>query len=193
MIRVKFTNETIYHNVSFTRTEEHVVTLKGSDALLQKSNTSGFCTYKSHTDTQLGDFTNYNTVYRVTDTFIQYSDDGSTWEEPTRSVELNVQWDDANNADGLRPDSVVVVVNNEQEVAITAKEDWTTVLKNIPVSNPITVTATTEIEEYAFEILEQTVIYTHECVDIMPSLEERVTDAEDAIVELYDLFLTTME
>lgn len=196
MIRVKFTNETHYRNVAFTRVTDHIVTLKGDAHILNTLNTAGFYTYRASEDVLLGDFTKYTTVYRVTDEYIQYSDDGSKWEvppEPTHGVTLSVQWDDAGNVDGTRPDSVQIVVNGKEEITITAEDTWNVTLPAVPISETITITDATPVEEYTVMCCGHTVVYRRDYINPEPSLEERITDAEDAIIELYDLILTMEE
>ena len=78
MIKVKYNNEDLMRNVSFSRVGEHIVTLGGTI----KANVSGFKTYRLDGKTQLGDFSDYVTVYRTLDDSIQYSNDGSVWVEP---------------------------------------------------------------------------------------------------------------
>ena len=77
MIKVKFNNSEDFVEVGFDRTE-HVVTLAG----ITKQNTTGFTTWRMDEVTQLGDFSDFTTVYRVLDDAVQYSDDGSVWVEP---------------------------------------------------------------------------------------------------------------
>lgn len=196
MIRIMFVNETDYRDVAFTRTSEHVVTLRGDVLLLNNPNTAGFYTYKKSADVLLGDFTKYTTVYRIADDFIQYSDDGSVWEappEPTRDIVISVQWDDTANADGVRPNSVTVTIDNTDELVFTEENDWRVVVSKVPTSRNVTITAAEAVEDYTTTICGTSVIYHHEYVDPTPSLEERVTDVEDAIIELYDLILMAEE
>lgn len=190
-----FVNETDYHDVAFTRTGEHIVTLRGDVSLLNNPNTAGFYTYKKSADILLGDFTKYTTVYRIADDFIQYSDDGSKWEappEPTRDIILSVYWDDTNDADALRPDIVTVITDEAEEIVLTAEAGWTVVIPNVPISRNINIISAEEVEEYTHTIQEHAVLYYHEYIDPSPSLEERVADTEDAIIELYDLVLTVL-
>ena len=75
MIKIKYNNTEIFHEVEFSRTE-HTVTLKG----ITEKNTSGFKTYRLSGE-QLGDFSGYTTTYRILDDEVQYSNDGSVWTE----------------------------------------------------------------------------------------------------------------
>lgn len=83
MIKIKFNNDNIFHEVEFSRTE-NTVTLKG----ITEPNTSGFCTYRLNGE-QLGDFSDYRTIYKQGDNYIEYSNDGSVYEEP-RKIEIEL-------------------------------------------------------------------------------------------------------
>lgn len=71
MIKIKFNNSDIFHDVEFSRAE-HTVKLKG----ITEENTSGFCTYRLSGD-QLGDFSDFITIYDKDEDFIVFSNDGS--------------------------------------------------------------------------------------------------------------------
>ena len=73
MIKIKFNNENIFHNVEFSRTE-NTVTLKG----ITEHNTNGFCTYRMSGE-QLGDFSDFTTVYNVDGDSVTYSNDRSIY------------------------------------------------------------------------------------------------------------------
>lgn len=77
MIKIKFNNKNNFEEVEFSR-DEHTATLKG----ITEENTSGFCTYRLSGE-KLGDFSGFNTIYRVLRDGIQFSDDGSVYVEPT--------------------------------------------------------------------------------------------------------------
>lgn len=77
MIKVKFNGSSEMILVSFSRLSENVVTLVG----IVPADETGFTTYRMSGE-QLGDFSDYATVYRVLDDGCQYSNDGSVWHEP---------------------------------------------------------------------------------------------------------------
>lgn len=79
MIKIKFINSAGYHNCEFSRMSDHVVTLGGCKV----ENTSGFTTHRLNGE-QLGDFSDYDTVYRILDDAVQYSNDGSIYIEPPK-------------------------------------------------------------------------------------------------------------
>lgn len=78
MIKIKFHGESNTKTISFSRENDHVVTLGG----LSDVPTTGFTTWRMDGTTQLGDFSNYTTVYRTLDNAVQLSDDGSVYVEP---------------------------------------------------------------------------------------------------------------
>ena len=82
MIKIKFNNKTTFEEVEFLRTE-NTVTLKG----ITEENTSGFTTWRIDGQTQLGDFSDFTTVYRKGENFIEYSNDGSVYVEPPKPTE----------------------------------------------------------------------------------------------------------
>lgn len=77
MIKIKYNGSQEMHDVTFSK-QGHIITLTG----ITEQNTSGFTTWRMDGVTQLGDFSGFTNVYRVTDNAVQYSDDGSVWAEP---------------------------------------------------------------------------------------------------------------
>lgn len=77
MIKVKFNNSAIFHDCEFSRLSDHVITL----GECKVENTSGFTTYRMSGE-QLGDFSDYTTIYRLMNDAVQYSNDGSVYIEP---------------------------------------------------------------------------------------------------------------
>lgn len=76
MIKIKFNNKETFEEVEFSRTE-HTVTLKD----ITEENTSGLCTYRLSGE-QLGDFSDFTTIYDKGDDYIVFSNDGSVKPEP---------------------------------------------------------------------------------------------------------------
>lgn len=72
MIKIKFNNEEILKEVTFSKTG-NTITLTG----ITDENTSGFLTFRMNED-QLGDFSNYTTIYDKGENYITFSNDGST-------------------------------------------------------------------------------------------------------------------
>lgn len=82
MIKIKYNNSNTFHEVGFSRTENKV-TLKGNIPV----STSGFTTWKLDGKTQLGDFSDFTTIYKVDGESVTYSNDGSIYVEPPKPTE----------------------------------------------------------------------------------------------------------
>lgn len=85
MIKIKFNDKEKFEKVEFSRTE-HTVTLKG----ITEENTSGFCTYRLNGE-QLGDFSDFKTIYNKGEDYVMYSYDGSVKLEPQPSPEPSTE------------------------------------------------------------------------------------------------------
>ena len=81
MIKIRFNNDNIFHEVEFSRTE-NTVTLKG----ITEPNTSGFTTHRMSGE-PLGDFSDFTTVYKIDGDSITYSNDSSVYVEPPKPTE----------------------------------------------------------------------------------------------------------
>lgn len=82
MIKVKFNNKNRLKDVEFSRAG-NTVSIKGA----VEENTSGFTTWRMDGKTQLGDFSDFTTVYKVDGDSITYSNDGSVYVEPPKPTE----------------------------------------------------------------------------------------------------------
>ena len=80
MIKIKYNNKTTFEEVTFYR-NGNIVTMTPT-----APNTSGFTTYKLNGE-QLGDFSDFTTVYRVDGESITYSNDGSVYVETPKPTE----------------------------------------------------------------------------------------------------------
>lgn len=81
MIKIKYNNKKSFEEVSFSR-DNNVVTITPTTP-----NTSGFTTWRMDGKTQLGDFSDFTTVYRVDGDLVMYSNDGSVYVEPPKPTE----------------------------------------------------------------------------------------------------------
>lgn len=81
MIKIRYNNKNTYEEVTFYR-DGNIVTMTPTTP-----NTSGFTTWKLDGKTQLGDFSDYTTVYRVDGDSVTYSNDGSVYVEPPKPTE----------------------------------------------------------------------------------------------------------
>ena len=179
MLSLNYVGEYDSYEVEFDR-NEHVVTLKGDFPI----KTTGFYLSQPGKVNDLN-YTAFKTVYRVIAGGVQFSDDGSVWVEPTRNVIVQAVWDDHNDIEGLRPESVAVTVNGK--VVMLEADAWSITYENIKESEVIEVTDAADINGYDKTINGTTVVYHHEYLDPTPSLEERVNDLEVAVCELADV------
>ena len=81
MISIRYNNRNSFENVNFTR-NGNLVTMTPT-----APNTSGFTTWKLDGNTQLGDFSDFTTVYRVDGESVTYSNDVSVYVEPPKPTE----------------------------------------------------------------------------------------------------------
>lgn len=183
MLSLSYVGEYDTYNVEFDR-NDHVVTLKGDFPV----KTTGFYLSRIGKRDNL-DYTAFTTVYRKIGDGVQFSDDGSVYVDPVHDVVVEAVWNDADDADKIRPSSVNLVVNGKKTV-LKASEDWKKVYKDLKESETVTVDSAEAVEGYEITISGTTVTYFHNYeppVDPEPSLEERVSDLEAAVIDLYEM------
>ena len=81
MISIKYNNRNAFEEVTFYR-NGNLVTMTPTTP-----NTSGFTTWKLDRKTQLGDFSEFTTIYKVDGDSVTYSNDGSVYVEPPKPTE----------------------------------------------------------------------------------------------------------
>ena len=81
MIKIKYNNKNTFEEVTFYR-NGNLITMSPTTP-----NPSGFTTWKLDGKTQLGDFSDFTTVYKVDGESVTYSNDGSVYVEPTKPTE----------------------------------------------------------------------------------------------------------
>lgn len=81
MIKIKYNNRNAFEDVTFYR-EGNIVTMTPTTP-----NPSGFTTWKLDGKTQLGDFSDFTTIYKVDGESVTYSNDGSVYIEPPKPTE----------------------------------------------------------------------------------------------------------
>ena len=81
MIKIKYNNKKSFEEVSFPR-NNNVVTITPTTP-----NTNGFTTWRMDGKTQLGDFSDFNTIFKVDGDSVSYSNDGSIYVEPPKPTE----------------------------------------------------------------------------------------------------------
>ena len=85
MIKIKYNNKNTFEDVNFTR-NGNLVTMTPTTP-----NPSGFTTWKLDGKTQLGDFPDFTTIYKVESNSVTYSNDGSVYVEPPKPTEKELR------------------------------------------------------------------------------------------------------
>lgn len=184
-MNLRYVGEKTEYPIEFSRLSDHVVSLKGD----MPAKTKGFELVRDKYG-DAWDYKGYTTIYRQLEGIVQYSDDGSVWQEDEKDFLISVTWDDENDHDELRPDEVTVSVfkGNEalEDIVLNEANQWKKVYHDV-VSADYTV-QTEVVEEYTETINGLAISYYHEVHHIPePSMEERVTDLEAAVCELSDI------
>ena len=81
MIKIKYNNKNTFDDVNFTR-NGNLVTMTPTTP-----NPSGFTTWRMDGETQLGDFSDFTTIYNANGDSVTYSNDGSVYVEPPKPTE----------------------------------------------------------------------------------------------------------
>lgn len=81
MIKIRYNNKSTFEEVAFYR-DNNLVTMTPTTP-----NTSGFTTWRMDGKTQLGDFSDFTTIYKVDGDSVTYSNDGSIYVEPPKPTE----------------------------------------------------------------------------------------------------------
>ena len=81
MIKIEYNNNKSFEEVSFSRNNSVVAVTPTTP------NTNGSTTWRMGGKTQLGDFSDFTTVYKVDGDSISYSNDGSVYAEPLKPTE----------------------------------------------------------------------------------------------------------
>ena len=81
MIKIKYNNKESFEEVSFSR-NNNIVTITPTTP-----NTNGVTTWRMDGKTQLGDFSDFTTTYKVDGDSVSYSNDGSIYIEPPKPTE----------------------------------------------------------------------------------------------------------
>ena len=81
MIKIKYNNKKSFEEVSLS-TDNNVVTITPTTP-----NTNGFTSWRMDGKTQLGDFSDFTTIFKVDGDSVSYSNDGSVYVEPPKPTE----------------------------------------------------------------------------------------------------------
>ena len=126
MIKIKYNNKKSFEEVNFSK-DNNVVTITPTTP-----NTNGFTTWRVDGKTQLGDFSDFTTVYKVDGDSVSYSDDNSVYIEPPKPTEEELK----------------------RQALVKEKAQLETWLKEHDYIGTKIATGRATIEEYATEIAE---------------------------------------
>jgi len=166
MIKIKYNNSSQMISCEFRVIDENVCYIIGSNV----ENTSGFKTYDEE-DHELGDWSQYTTVYRVLEDGIQYSNDGSVYVVPVEDISIKVEFDE----DVAQiPTSVNVTLLSafevEKVVNVYAKNNWELVVKDLSIEEFWYVMKSENIEGCYWSIKNNVITYHR----IYPSKEDKL-------------------
>ena len=128
MIKIKYNNKSTFEEVTFFRSN-NLVTMSPTTP-----NTSGFTTWKLDGEIQLGDFSDFTTIYKVDGESVTYSNDGSVYVEPPKPTEEELR----------------------RQALQSEKAELETWLKDHDYIGVKIATGRATVEEYATEISEMT-------------------------------------
>lgn len=132
------------------------------------------------------DYSKFKTLYREVEGGYQYSNDGETWEEPTKEVTVAVDWHDDNNKEGYRPGMVTVTVIDGDtaidNLRLSESNNWQKTYTDVPVSHVYTITAS-NIANYKLTVNETTADYELETPK-EPTVEEMLAELTNIVLEL---------
>ena len=126
MIKIKYNDKKSFEEVSFYR-DNNVVTITPTTP-----NTSGFITWRMDGETQLGDFSDFTTIFKVDGDSVSYSNDGSIYVEPPKPTEEELK----------------------RQALVEEKAQLETWLRNHDYIGTKIATGRATVEEYATEIVE---------------------------------------
>lgn len=189
MIKVRFSDSEEMLDVNFKNVSEHVVELKGDAS----EDTSGFELFTKKGE-HLGDYKDFTTIYRKTNNAVQFSNDGSTWVEPTKTIVVSAVFNDGEMVGKEHPNKVKVTLMKDGEVLIKnlqlVKENgYTREYKDVPLDVTYSISVADDVDGYEKQINGTTVYYNAPQLEPEKeyfSEEERLNDLELAICEIAD-------
>ena len=133
------------------------------------------------------DYTAFSTLYRTIEQgTYQYSNDGAVYTEPTKTVTVKIEWDDDEESASVRPANVKVQVvdgtHSLGTVTLNAKNNWSKVYEDVPVSHEYTVGAP-DIDRYD-KVIDGTLITYELQSPYEPTIEDQISIILEAIAEL---------
>ena len=179
---LRYNNSEIEYTVSVKAIKSEVLEVDGRGIPV---NTSGFTLFNDD-HSQSFDYSQYRTLYREVEGGLQYSNDGSIYVEPDKTVYAGVSFIDTDQS--RRPESVTCTVYDNdtliEEVSFSDETGWSKPY-TIKQSHSLNIECDDEFEGYDKTINGSYVTFTEE-VPYEPSVEEQLQDIMDAVIDLDD-------
>lgn len=145
-MKLQYIGTSIYYDVDVMAVLPNVIQVTGSKLSMKES---GFILIDDEDNEY--DYSEYSTLYNTVEGGYQYSNDGSIWVEPTKTVTVEVMWNDNDNYEKVRPSSVKIEVFDEETsigtVTLNTKNGWKKNYENVPESHEYSVKAP-DVEHY---------------------------------------------
>lgn len=183
-MKLQYIGSSAKYEVQNAAISSHVIEVVGKNLI---SKETGFILIDE--DDNEYDYSDFKTLYRTVEGGFQYSNDGSVWVEPTKTVVVSVKWDDENDRQGYRPKQLTVTVLNGDEtvdtVVLKPSNNWEKKYNNIPETVEYTVVAN-DIDNYTKDVDETTIIYTVIAppAPYVPTELEMIEELIDMVIEL---------
>lgn len=158
MLEIKFLNNDIKYQITlFKQVNEHVISID-----LVTDNNNGFVAYND--GVQVGDFSNYTTIYKKENNLTLFSNDGSTYVEPTKDVIVGAKFIGGSRE---KPDEIRIVTNIDSFIA--SKGNGYCRNYNIPMSADVEILEADDITGFTKQIDTRFVTYNSN----LPTPEEK--------------------
>lgn len=130
MEKILFNSSENVYTVSAVSVNGNVCTVTETTAIPTDIRTSGFVIVNENNGKVMADFGTYTTLYRQLDNGFQLSCDGSVYVEPQYDAKITVVWNDSNNADAIRPESVKITYG-KSSATVDESTNWSCVFENV--------------------------------------------------------------
>lgn len=187
MSKIIFNDGEELRNVEIKGLESNLIELNGTTV----ENESGFKVPRFYNPELFFDYSEFNTVYKVNEYSVIYSNDGSVWVEPpappipTHDVTVSVSWDVVTLEIPESLDVTIFVDDEELEVITLSEEnDWQHVYEEIPEGIEYTVDAE-DLDEFEKSISGTSISYVEPRPE-EPSVQEQLDLLAEMCLDLDD-------
>lgn len=164
-MKLIYIGTSIYYDVDVMAILPDVIQVTGPKLIMKES---GFILIDEEENEY--DYSDYSTLYRTIEGGFQYSNDGSIWVEPTKTVSVEIEWNDNDDYEKVRPKSVKVEVFDGDTsigtVTLNPKNAWKKEYDNVPESHKYSVKAP-KVDHYLLNVRETFINYNY-TVDPVP-------------------------